>query len=292
MTILVIGGKNGQLAESLRNLHDKRLKFIGRPQFDFTQHNTMSGVFEQDRPDLIVNTAAWTAVDAAEDHRDEAYLVNSDGPAYFAELCAGYNIPMIHISTDYVFSGEKGTSYVETDPISPETVYGASKVAGEKAILQAHPHAIILRTAWVYSAHGKNFVRTMINAGAKNPTLRVVGDQKGNPTCSDDLAWTIMKIADQIVGQKWQDNWSGIYHAVGTGDATWYDLAVYALKQAEHYGQKMPSITSIKTEDWPTPAKRPQDSRLNTDKLYKTFAIRLPDWRKSVDNVIKKIFST
>lgn len=292
MTILVIGGKNGQLAESLRNLHDKRLKFIGRPQFDFTQHNTICGVFEQDRPDLVVNTAAWTAVDAAEDHRDEAYLVNSDGPAYLAELCAGYNIPMIHISTDYVFSGEKGTPYVETDPISPETVYGVSKVAGEKAILQAHPHAIILRTAWVYSEHGKNFVRTIINAGAKNPALRVVGDQKGNPTCSDDLAWTIMKIADRIVGQKWQENWSGIYHTVGTGDATWYDLAVYALRQAERYGQKMPSITSIKTEDWPTPAKRPQDSRLNTDKLYKTFAIRLPDWHKSVDNVIKKIFST
>lgn len=291
MTILVIGGQNGQLADSLRNLKDKRLEFVGRPQFDFLKKETIARVFEEYHPALIVNTAAWTAVDLAESHKEEAYCVNRDGPAYLAQLCAEHHIPMIHVSTDYVFSGDKGDPYLESDPISPETVYGASKAEGEQAILQAQPQSIILRTAWVYSAHGKNFVRTMINAGAKNPALRVVGDQKGNPTCSDDLAQAIMEIANQILDQQWQSNWAGIYHAVGTGDATWYDLAVYALKQAEKYGQKMPDVTAIKTEEWPTPAKRPQDSRLNTDKLYKIFGIRLPDWHHSVDVVVKNLFS-
>lgn len=291
MTILVIGGQHGQLAASLRNLRDDRLRFTGRPEFDLTRWDTMDPVLQREKPDLVVNTAAWTAVDSAEEHQKEVCLVNRDGPVYLAKLCAGYGIPLIHISTDYVFSGEKGEPYVETDPVSPQTVYGASKAEGEQGILAIQPHAIILRTAWVYSAHGKNFVRTMINAGAKNRVLRVVGDQKGNPTCSDDLARAIMEIAIQVTGEKWQDQWGGIYHAVGAGDATWYDLALYALQQAERYGQKLPEIKAIKTMDWPTPAKRPKDSRLNTDKLKNVFGIQLPDWHKSVEKVVQEILA-
>lgn len=291
MTILVIGGQDGQLATSLSNLKNKYLKFIGRPELDLSKNDTIDCVFQKEKPALIINAAAWTAVDAAEDHQEEAYAVNEKGPAYLAKLCAQYHIPLIHVSTDYVFSGDKGLPYFETDPISPQTVYGASKAAGEKAILEANSHSIILRTAWVYSAHGKNFVKTMLNAGAKNPVLRVVGDQKGNPTCSDDLAWIIMEIAKQVLNQTWQEKWGGIYHAVGTGDATWYELAVYALKQAEQYGQQMPEIQAIKTEDWPTPAKRPQDSRLNTDKLKTIFGLALPDWHQSVEQVVHKLFS-
>lgn len=290
MTITVVGGKNGQLALSLKNLNDSRLKFIGRPEFDFTQLETLKTIFQGEKPKLIINTAAWTAVDAAETNQEEAFLVNRDGPAHLAKLCAVHHIPFIHISTDYVFSGEQGSAYVETDSISPRTVYGESKAEGEQAILAAQPHSIILRTAWVYSAHGKNFVLTMIGAGAKNPVLRVVGDQQGNPTCSDDLAWAIMQIADRIVSEEWQEEWGGIYHAVGTGSATWYELAVYALQQAALYGQKMPEVEAIKTEDWPTPARRPQDSRLNTDKLYNTFNVRLPKWQESVDKVVKQLF--
>ncbi len=291
MTIFVIGGQHGQLAESLRNLKDERLHFVGRPVFDFTKQETIASFFKKYKLSLIINTAAWTAVDAAEDHKEEVYLVNKDGPAYLAKLCAEYHVPLIHVSTDYVFSGDKHSPYIETDPVSPKTVYGVSKAAGEVAILKAQSHSIILRTAWVYSAHGKNFVRTMINAGAKNHSLRVVGDQKGNPTCSDDLAWAIMEIVNQIIGKKWNNHWSGIYHAVGTGDATWYDLAVYSLEQAEKYGQKMPTVIAIQTKEWPTPAKRPQDSRLNTDKLDKIFGIRLPDWHKSVEKVVQRIFA-
>ncbi|MDI2091121.1 dTDP-4-dehydrorhamnose reductase [Commensalibacter oyaizuii] len=291
MTILVIGGKNGQLATSLQNLNDARLTFVGRPDFDFTQPETLKAVFQGKKTDLIINTAAWTAVDAAETSQEDAYLVNRDGPAQLAKLCAVYDIPLIHISTDYVFAGDKGSPYVESDPISPQTVYGASKAEGEQAILSAHSKAVILRTAWVYSAHGKNFVRTMINAGAKNPALKVVGDQCGNPTCSDDLAVVIMSIADRILTKTWDEDWTGIYHAVGTGDATWYDLAVYTLQQATKYGQKMPEVTAIKTEDWPTPAKRPQDSRLNTDKLKDVFQVRLPRWQDSVEKVVKTLFS-
>ncbi|MDI2112774.1 dTDP-4-dehydrorhamnose reductase [Commensalibacter nepenthis] len=292
MTILVIGGKNGQLAESFKLLNDDRLVFVGRPEFDFTQPDTLKIVFQGDqKPKLIVNTAAWTAVDAAETNQEDAYLVNRDGPAQLAKLCAVYDVPLIHVSTDYVFSGDKGSPYTETDPVSPETVYGASKAEGEQAILAAQPNSVILRTAWVYSAHNKNFVLTMINAGAKNPALKVVGDQHGNPTCSDDLAWAIIQIADRYLKEGWNSEWNGIYHAVGTGDATWYELAVEALQQAALYGQKMPEISAIKTEDWPTPAKRPQDSRLNTDKLYQVFNVRLPKWQDSVAKVVQTVFN-
>lgn len=291
MTILVIGGQNGQLATSLHNLNDNRLRFIGRPEFDFMQPDTIDRIFEGEKPQLIINTAAWTAVDAAEEHKEEAYQVNRDGPARLAKRCAEYGIPLIHVSTDYVFSGDKGSAYLETDSVSPQTVYGASKAEGEQEILKAQPQSIILRTAWVYSAHGKNFVRTMINAGAKNPVLRVVGDQQGNPTSSDDLAWVIMQIANQVLVGKWQGKWGGIYHAVGTGDATWHDLASYALQQAEKHGQKCPEVNAIRTEDWPTPAKRPQDSRLNTDKLHDIFGIRFPHWHESVEKVVTKLFA-
>ncbi|NHN83104.1 dTDP-4-dehydrorhamnose reductase [Acetobacter musti] len=288
--ILVTGG-NGQLATSLSNLGGERVCRVGRPEFDFDRPETIKTVVESHNPSAIINAAAWTAVDLAEKEIACADAANRDGPAVLAAICAERNIPFIHISTDYVFSGEKGSPYTETDTVSPETVYGRTKAEGEQRVIKADPKAIILRTSWVYSAHGKNFVRTMINAGAKNPALKVVGDQCGNPTCSDDLAEAILAILAMIWRDGWKDEYAGIYHACGTGEATWHELAVFALECASKYGQPMPEITAIHTEDWPTPAKRPPDSRMDNRKLARIFGIHMPDWHDSVSATVDTIFA-
>ena len=285
--ILVTGGK-GQLATSLAKLGGTRVVVVGRPEFDFDRPETIAAAIEKYRPAFVVNAAAWTAVDLAESEAEGATRANETGPAELARVCAQHDIPLIHVSTDYVYAGDKGEPYVETDPISPQTVYGRTKAAGEQAVLTAHPKTLILRTAWVYSSHGKNFVRTMINAGAKNPELKVVGDQFGNPTCSDDLAAGILAIIEKLQ-QGWQDAYAGIYHATGSGMTTWHGLAMEVLQEAAKSGRPMPEITAIRTEDWPTPAKRPKDSRLDGTKLKKTFGVKLPEWQESVKQTVKDI---
>ncbi|MFT9298813.1 MAG: dTDP-4-dehydrorhamnose reductase [Gluconobacter sp.] len=288
--ILVTGG-NGQLATSLANIGGDQIIRVGRPEFDFDKPETISAAIEKYRPEAVVNAAAWTAVDLAETETAGAERANCSGPKALAEACAKAGIPFIHVSTDYVFSGDKGSPYTEEDPTSPETVYGSTKADGEQAVLAANPKSIILRTSWVYSAHGKNFVKTMINAGAKNPALKVVGDQSGNPTSSDDLADAILAILALIKKDGWKPEFGGIYHASGTGETTWHGLAVAALEEAEKHGQTMPTVSAIRTEDWPTPAKRPQDSRLDCSKLHRIFGVRLPEWRESVTRTVHRLFA-
>lgn len=288
--ILVTGG-NGQLATSLANLGGDRIDRVGRPEFDFEKPETIEAVLDAHKPSAVVNAAAWTAVDLAEKEVAGAEAANCSGPVLLAAACAKRSIPFIHVSTDYVFAGDKGAPYVETDPVSPQTVYGRTKAEGEVKILEADPKAIILRTSWVYSSHGKNFVRTMINAGAKNPALKVVGDQRGNPTSSDDLAAAILDIIGLIQRSGWKDDYAGIYHACGTGEATWHELAVAALEDAARHGQKMPEVTAIRTEDWPTPAKRPADSRMDNGKLDLVFGVKMPQWRESVARTVDELFA-
>lgn len=288
--ILVTGG-SGQLATSLQNLGNERIIRVGRPEFDFDHPETIAATVEKYKPSVVVNAAAWTAVDLAETEKDSAERANNSGPAALAAACAKADIPFIHVSTDYVFSGDKGTPYTEEDATSPETVYGSTKAEGEQAVLTANIKSIILRTSWVYSAHGKNFVRTMINAGAKNSVLKVVGDQKGNPTSSDDLAEAILAIIALIEREGWKPEYRGIFHASGTGETTWHGLAVAALEEAAKHGQTMPQVNAIRTEDWPTPAKRPQDSRMDNSKLHRVFGVKMPDWRHSVTHIVHKLFS-
>jgi len=289
--VLVTGG-SGQLATSLVNLGGMRIIRIGRPEFDFDHPETISAVVEKYRPAVVVNAAAWTAVDLAENEQDGADRANNSGPAALAEATAKAGIPLIHVSTDYVFSGDKGAPYTEADETTPQTVYGRTKAEGELAVLAANPKSIVLRTSWVYSAHGKNFVKTMINAGAKNPALKVVGDQYGNPTSSDDLAEAILAIIALIERDGWKQEYAGIYHASGTGETSWHGLAVAALEEATKHGQAMPEVNAIRTEDWPTPAKRPQDSRLDCSKLEQVFGVRLPQWRDSVAKTVHRLFHT
>lgn len=287
-SILVIG-RTGQLATSLKELGGDRVVTVGRPEADLQAPETLAAVIDAHKPDFIVNAAAWTAVDLAETEQEAAKKGNHTGPARLAEEAARRGIPFIHVSTDYVFDGKKGAPYLESDPINPVTAYGRTKAEGEAAVLKAQPQSVILRTAWVYSAHGKNFVKTMLNAGAKNPRLRVVGDQRGNPTSSDDLAAVILGIIDKIKETGWQDSYAGIFHATGSGEATWYELACHALKEAEKHGQTMPEMEAIKTSDWPTPAARPADSRLDNSRLERVFGQKMPDWRESVTRTVNTL---
>ncbi len=288
--ILVTGG-GGQLATSLVRLGGSRIHRVGRPAFDFDQPDTIGTVFAAVSPVAVVNAAAWTAVDAAETAVEAATRANRDGPELLASLCAEAGIPLLHVSTDYVFDGDKGAPYVETDPVSPTGVYGRTKAEGEQAALAANPRTIVLRTSWVYSATGKNFVRTMINAGEKNATLRVVGDQRGAPTAADDLAAAILSILARIERDGWQDSQAGIFHAAGTGETTWHGLAVAALEAARTHGRAMPEVIAIRTADWPTPARRPSDSRLDCGKLEHVFGVRLPPWRGSLIRTVDELLA-
>ncbi len=282
--ILVIGG-TGQVAQALAAANGRALRVVGRPECDFDRPAGMTAMLREAAPSLVVNAAAYTAVDKAESDADAAWRANRDGPAALAGYCAEAGIPLIHISTDYVFDGAKGAPYVETDTTNPTGVYGASKLAGEQAVLASGARAIILRTAWVYAATGKNFVLTMLNAARKTDRLRVVADQRGCPTAAADLAAAILAIA----GQDWSDAQTGVYHAAGSGETTWHGLAQSVFAAAARHGRTPPAVEPIATADWPTPARRPADSRLDCGKLELAFGVRLPAWQDSVAGTVAAI---
>ena len=281
--ILVTGGA-GQVATALRRFHDVRV--VGRPGFDFDRPDTVERTFDEAAPGLVVNAAAWTAVDAAETDRDGARRANADGPALLARLCARAGVPIIHLSTDYVFDGSKGEPYTEDDAPSPTGVYGATKLAGEEAVLDSGAAAAVLRTSWVYSPTGKNFVKTMLNAALKTGTLRVVGDQRGNPTAAADIAAAVMEVGRQLRPEN-----AGVYHLAGTGETTWHGLAVATFEAAERHGRTRPTVDAIATADWPTPARRPADSRLDCAKLARVFGVRLPSWRDSLQQTVDELLA-
>lgn len=288
--ILVTGG-NGQLASSLAHLGGARVRRVGRPEFDFERPETIAAAFGHAPPSVVVNAAAHTAVDLAETEVAQSERANRDGPAELARQCARHGIPLIHVSTDYVYDGAKGTPYVETDPTAPTGVYGRTKRAGEEAVLAANPSTIVLRTSWVFSPYGRNFIKTMLGAQLKTSTLRVVADQQGSPTSAPDLARAILAIIEVIDQHGFSPSHAGIYHAANAGFTTWHGLAVATFEEAERHGRTMPTVTAITTEEWPTPARRPADTRLDCTKLDRVFGVRLPDWRPSlarcVDEVLK-----
>jgi dTDP-4-dehydrorhamnose reductase len=287
--ILVTGG-TGQLASALAATPG--ITRVGRPDFDFDHPDTIATAFRAAAPRLVVNAAAYTAVDAAETNVEAAYRANAEGPGILARLCKQADIPLIHVSTDYVFDGTKPAPYQETDRVGPQGVYGASKLAGEAAVSDASGKTIILRTAWVYAPTGKNFVRTMLNAAKTRDRLTVVGDQHGCPTTAQDLADAILAIIARIDRTGWQPTYSGIFHAAGTGETTWFGLAVAAFEEAARHGAKIPAVAPIATADWPTPAKRPANSRLDCTKLNTVFGVTMPHWRGSLTQTVDTIFAT
>jgi dTDP-4-dehydrorhamnose reductase len=291
--ILITGG-SGQLGVALQKLFAARgvaFKAVSRPDFDFERPETIAACFDAVKPDLVINAAAYTAVDKAETDQEAARAGNHTGPLALAKLCEAADIPFIHVSTDYVFDGAKNAPYVETDSTNPTGVYGATKRDGEEAILATGAKAIILRTAWVYAAHGKNFARTMLTAGRKMPVLRVVADQRGAPTAASDLAAAIAAIMARLNETGWQPQYCGIFHASSAGETTWHGFANAIFEEAAKQGYKAPEVQPIRTEDWPTPAKRPADSRLDGAKLAETFCVQLPDWRESLPGIVTALLA-
>jgi dTDP-4-dehydrorhamnose reductase len=290
--MILLTGASGQLGEALiRRLDARNAAYaaVTRPQFDFEKPETVQASFAQTRPGLVINAAAYTAVDKAETEPEAAQAGNHTGPLLLARLCAQADIPLIHVSTDYVFDGLKGAPYLETDPTNPTGIYGATKRDGEAAILETDARAIILRTAWVYSATGKNFARTMLSAGRKSPLLRVVADQRGAPTFAGDLADAILAIADKITQTGWRPEYRGIFHAAAGGETTWHGFASEIFAEAARQGYHPPEVQPITTADWPTPARRPADSRLDCGKLAQVFNTHLPDWRKNLPGVVAEL---
>ncbi len=292
--ILITGG-SGQLAvalEATSSSHGMMARRVGRPLLDFDRPASIAEVFTDTAPWLVVNAAAYTAVDQAEDEPDAANRANRDGPAELARLCEVAGIPLIHVSTDYVFDGRKGAPYLEADATAPQGVYGASKLAGEHAVVAGCFRAIVLRTSWVYAPVGKNFVRTMLGVAQRTNRLRVVADQIGCPTSSVDLAQTILEIVGKLAVDGWQDRYAGVYHAAGTGWTSWHGLATATFAAASHHGLAIPTVDPITTDQWPTKAMRPPDSRLDCGKLAAVFGLRLPPWQQGLAHAIDTIFAT
>ncbi|MGL4290525.1 MAG: dTDP-4-dehydrorhamnose reductase, partial [Phreatobacter sp.] len=242
-------------------------------------------------PDVVINPAAYTAVDKAETDADAAFAVNRDGARAVAEAAGRRDIPVIHLSTDYVFDGTGKTAYRETDAVNPGSVYGRSKLAGEQAVAAANTRHLIIRTAWVYSPFGANFAKTMLRLGRERPSLGVVDDQWGSPTYAPDLAEALLTLASRLAKPAWRDEWAGIYHLAAGPAMTWcaFARAIFAVS-ARHGGPTVP-VEAIATSDYPTAAARPANSRLDCARIENRFGIRLPDVQDALERCIPRILA-
>ncbi|WP_405224961.1 dTDP-4-dehydrorhamnose reductase [Dokdonia sp. Asnod1-B02] len=282
---IVVTGALGQLGMALleqsKYHKDFYYVFLSRKDFDITSRDNISSVFDTHQPDVVINTAAYTAVDAAEDDKDQAFLINETAVGYLAEECKKRDCALIHVSTDYVFDGNKSTAYVESDKPNPQTVYGASKLGGELLIEASNiTKYAIIRTSWVYSVYGHNFVKTMLRLGQERNQLSVVNDQLGCPTWANDLADAILTVARGLK----EDN-SGVYHFSNKGSITWYDFAKAIFKNS----QIDVLITPVTSDLFPTKAKRPENSVLDTYKIEKQFQVYIPEWGSSLQKMLKRL---
>jgi dTDP-4-dehydrorhamnose reductase len=241
--------------------------------------------------DVIINAAAYTAVDRAEQEPEEAMRVNADGAGHVAQAAAKLSVPLLHISTDYVFGGASQRPYIETDLTGPTGAYGRSKLEGESRVLATRPNSTILRTAWAYSPFGANFVRTMLRLAETREEIGVVADQRGNPTYALEIADALLTIAARIVADD-SSAQRGVFHMTGQGEATWADMAEATFAAAEQFGRKPVCVKRIATVDYPTPAERPANSRLDCGKLQRTYGVVLPDWRPSLAGCVDRLLSS
>jgi len=288
---VLVTGREGQLARGLLEAADSvgiQALAIGRPDIDVADERSVTAVIARERPDLVVNAAAYTAVDKAESEPSVVHAVNALGAEAVARACAAQSIPIFQISTDYVFDGMKDGPYVESDFTAPINVYGRTKLEGEQRVAKACQRHLILRTAWVYSPWGANFVKTMLRLAATRPSIDVVDDQRGSPTSASHLARIVLEIAARVVTDPTGARW-GIYHAVGGGETTWFGFAREVFRHAAARGLPVADVAPIAASAYPTPARRPTNSRLNCDKLRLAFGLELPDWRLGVEDCVARL---
>ncbi|PMO17528.1 dTDP-4-dehydrorhamnose reductase [Vibrio sp. 10N.222.54.B6] len=288
MRVLITGcyGQVGScLTKQLADNENTTVLALDREHLDITNQEAVSTAVAEFKPSIIINAAAHTAVDKAEEEVDLSYAINRDGPKYLAQAAQSVGAAMLHISTDYVFEGNKAGEYVETDATNPQGVYGKSKIAGEIAVAEACDKHIILRTAWVFGESGNNFVKTMLRLGEDRDALSIVGDQFGGPTYAGDIANALIQIAKRI--NQGDAVEYGVYHYSGLPHVSWFDFADAIFDVAVEQGvvAKKPSLTSITTDQYPTPAKRPSNSRLSTEKITQGFSVKASDWKAALNNI-------
>ena len=288
---VLVTGQSGQIAKSMLALsaEDADIIAVGRPDLDISNISSIERVIARERPNILVNAAAYTAVDRAENDVEAVYSANRDGACNAATAAASAGIPIIHLSTDYVFAGDKNSPYIETDEPSPASVYGRSKLEGEMAVMDACPEHVILRTAWIYSPHGQNFLRTMLGLAATRDAVRVVDDQHGTPTYAPDIAAGILVVARRVLDNPASARWQGIYNFVASGRTTWAGFAEEIFKQSMIYGGLSARVERITTADYPTRAARPKNSCLDTTKFHAVFQYSLPDWKDGVERCIAEL---
>jgi dTDP-4-dehydrorhamnose reductase len=287
---IAVTGSHGQVGyELLRQGIQRRIDMVGwsRSDLDITDRDAVMALMKKVGPDLLINAAAFTAVDRAESEPAKAYAVNRDGVVNLAVACREAGVPLIHISTDYVFDGRQSGPYAESDPVHPTGVYGASKLAGEKALEREYDQHLIIRTSWVYGVHGHNFVKTMLRLGREREEVRVVADQYGCPTSATDLAAAILDMAGKISSGN-----RGLYHYCARGAASWYEFALAIFEEARRYDTlRVCRVLPIATSDYPTPARRPANSVLDCHKVEETFHVARHPWRQGLHRVIKELYT-
>ncbi len=291
---IVVTGKDGQVVRSLVErgaLHtDIEIVALGRPELDLSDPFTVTSAIARAAPDLVVSAAAYTAVDQAEDEPELARAINVAGAKAVARMASDLGVPVVHLSTDYVFSGDGTEPYRETDKTGPHGVYAQSKLDGEIAVANANPRHIILRTAWVYSPFGKNFLKTMLQLAGSRDSVSVVSDQWGNPTSALDIADAIITVAKQLRADPAIAPY-GIYHLAGTGSINWSGFARAIFAASRENGGPFADVVDISSADYPTKARRPLNSRLSTDKFFNVFGWRAPDWQDSMRKTVARLLA-
>ncbi len=290
MKLLCIG-HDGQLARALFEQATTLgidLVARGRPSIDLLSPDTVERALIEVGPSVVINTAAYTHVDGAEQDAASAYALNQAAAETLAAATANRSIPLIHVSTDYVFDGTSPAPYLETAPAAPSGIYGASKLAGERAVAAANPQHVILRTAWLYSPFGQNFLKTMLRLAERDVAIRVVNDQFGSPTSALDLAAAILQICERIDASPKDPFW-GVFHATALGETHWAEFAKVIFKHSAAMNGPSTKVAEIPSSAYPTPVKRPANSSLCCDKLLSVFGISLPQWQKSVAAIVARV---
>jgi dTDP-4-dehydrorhamnose reductase len=288
---IAVTGKQGQLAASLlerAHHHDVEVVAIGRPELDLANSNSVWPAIAVTSPDAIVNAAAYTAVDKAEQEPDVAMAVNGEGAAAVADAAKGLGVPLVQISTDYVFDGAATRSYRETDPVAPLGAYGRSKLAGEAAVSGRLENYAILRTAWVYSPYGANFLKTMLRLAKTRDQISVVADQRGNPTNALDIADGVIGVVKNLIARPDDQTFRGVFHMTAAGEATWAEFAKAIFHASAALGRPAARVKDISTAEYPTPGRRPANSCLDCSKLREIHGVALPEWRARIEQCVAR----